>query len=304
MKRSVEMKTIKITALLLAVLLVFALPGCGLLNGNSEPSASPEPSEGPSNEPSAQPSAQVSPEPSPEVSEEPSAQVSVPVSPTAQTMDIAVFYLKDKDDNMYLVREVHTVPKSEGVAMAALNELISGTPLTEGAIKVLPVDTKILGISIKDGLATVDFSEEVLSANVGSSGEALGITSIVNTLTEFSTIQKVQFTVEGSAEDAMGWWGHVGLQDQPFVRDLSAVEEPLIWVTTPKSNQKLTSPFGLRGTAIIFEATVNYRLTDSTGAVLAQGYTMTTAGAPERGDFEVAITFTRPPGAVSSKCLR
>ena len=259
------MKTKKFTALFLAVLVlfVFSFSGCDLFNRDPKPS---------------------------------------PPSPEAQTMEIAVFYLKDKDNNMYLVREVHTVPKSEGIAVVALNELISGTPLTEGAFKVLPADTKILGISIKDGLATVDFSPEVLNANVGAYAEVLGIASIVNTLTEFPTIQKVQFTVEGSAEKAAYWWGHVGLEGQLLVRDLSDVQEPLIWVTTPTTNQKLASSFTLKGTAIAFEAVVNYRLTDATGAVLAEGHTMTTAGAPERGDFAVTITFT--PSSAGSGQLK
>ena len=139
-----------------------------------------------------------------------------PVQEPPETMEVAVYYLKSANNEMYLVREVHEVEKSEAPARAALNELINGTPTTEGAIKVLPTDTKILGIKIDQGLATVDFSSEVLQANVGSSGEALGIASIVNTLTEFPSIQKVQLTVDGDPEKGMDWWGHVGLYEQPF----------------------------------------------------------------------------------------
>ena len=139
-----------------------------------------------------------------------------PVQEPPETMEVAVYYLKSANNEMYLVREVHEVEKSEAPARAALNELINGTPITEGAIKVLPTDTKILGIKIDQGLATVDFSSEVLQANVGSSGEALGIASIVNTLTEFPSIQKVQLTVDGDPEKGMDWWGHVGLYEQPL----------------------------------------------------------------------------------------
>lgn len=146
--------------------------------------------------------------------------------PITQTMDLTVYYLKDSENDIYLVREIHTVEKNPAVAKAALNELISGNPITNGAYRVLPANTKILGISIVQGLATVDFSNEVLMANVGARGEAMGIVSIVNTLTEFPTIQKVQFTVDGKAENGMDWWGHIGLYDQPFKRNLNSVVEP------------------------------------------------------------------------------
>ncbi len=207
-------------------------------------------------------------------------------------MDVAVYYLKTTQTEMYLVREVHQVDKDVEVAKAALNELISGTPVTTGAARVMPADTKILGINIAQGLATVDFSAEVLKANVGSSGEALGIASIVNTLTEFPTIQKVAFTVDGSKEKGMDWWGHVGLYEQPFQRDLSNVLEPAIWVTSPARDQIITSPVKIAGNARVFEATVSYRLRDSSGTVIAQGHTMAAEGAPGRGDYNAELVFT------------
>ena len=214
-----------------------------------------------------------------------------PIPPVAQKMDVAVYYLKSSDTDFYLVREVHQLDKSADVAQAALNELIKGNPVTAGAYRVLPADTKILGIKIDQGLATVDFSAEVLKANVGASGEALGITSIVNTLTELPTIQKVSFTVDGSAEKGLDWWGHVGLYEQPFKRDLSNVSEPVIWVTAPVANQMITSPVKISGTARVFEATVSYRLKDTNGNLIAQGFTTASEGAPGRGDFRAELTF-------------
>ncbi|NBJ14673.1 MAG: spore gernimation protein [Dehalobacter sp. 4CP] len=220
------------------------------------------------------------PEPSPE-----------PEPPAVETMKVAVYYLKDSNNEMYLVREVHEIPKSTGVARAALEELINGIPVTTGAFKVLPANTKILEVNIENGLATIDFSEEVLHANVGASGETLGIASIVNTLTEFPTIKKVQFIVNGKAENGMDWWGHVGLSEQPFARDLSSVYEPAIWVTAPVDGQTITSPLKITGNARVFEAVVSYRLRDAQGNILAEGNTMAAAGAPGRGDFEASLTF-------------
>jgi len=219
-----------------------------------------------------------------------------PPPPVQEKMDVVVYFLKSSPTDFYLVREVHKLDKSSDLALAALNELIKGTPASSGAYRVLPADTKILGVKIDQGLATVDFSPEVLKANVGASGEALGITSIVNTLTELPNIQKVSFTVDGSVDKGIDWWGHVGLYEQPFSRDLSNVWEPSIWVTAPTAGQVIVSPLKITGSARVFEATVSYRLKDANGNILAKGFATASEGAPGRGDFQGELVFA-PPAA-------
>ncbi|PKM77289.1 MAG: spore gernimation protein [Firmicutes bacterium HGW-Firmicutes-15] len=218
-----------------------------------------------------------------------------PLIPVPQTTNVAVYYLKSTDNEFYLVREVHQVEKTPAVAQAAVEELIKGNPVTPGAYRVLSPDTKVLGININQGLATVNFSSEVLRANVGSVGEALGIVSIVNTLTEFPTIQKVSFMVDGQVEKAIDWWGHVGLSEQPFSRNLTVVNEPVIWVTAPVPGQIISSPVEIKGNARVFEATVSFRVRDTNGNILAEGFTTASEGAPGRGDFLGRLDF-KPAG--------
>ncbi len=273
------MKLSRIINLLLIILMLSSIVGCQSQN-QQVPAPSPTGSPVPAPTDSPAPSPTISSVPSPTNS-------SVPL-----TMQVAVYYLKNGNNEMYLVREVHEIEKSTGVARAALNELISGKPLTSDAFKVIPADTKILGVKIENGIATVDFSKEVLKANVGSGGEGLGIDSIVNTLTEFPAVKKVQFTVDGKAENGMDWWGHVGLYEQPFGRNLNSVYEPVIWVTAPLADQSITSPVKIRGNARVFEATVSFRLKDADGKILAQGFATALAGAPDRGDFEAELKFT------------
>jgi len=268
----------KKAAAVLLVLAVFPIAGCGNTFGNGEPTT---PEQGLTVEESTgfgdetQPTAEVS---------------------DTQTMETVVYYIKNKDNKPYLVREIHLVEKSAQTAKAALEELVLGRPLTKEAFNVFPKGTKILGINIKDGLATVDFSQEVLSANTGAAIEALGIASIVNTMTEFPSVQKVKLTVEGSAEKGMDWWGHIGLYKQPFTRDLSRVMEPAIWLTAPKAGQTVGSPMKVAGMAMVFEATVNYRLKNSEGKILAEGFAQAAAGAPEHGEFSFTIDFAAETG--------
>lgn len=231
---------------------------------------------------------------------QPSAQIETgETAPPSQAISVAVYYSKMTSNDAYLVREVHQVPYTKEVVKAALEELINTNPVTAGASRVLPPGTKIRGISIRDGLATVNFSREVLQANVGASGEVLGIQSIVNTMTEFPDIKKVSFMVEGKVdEQAKNWWGHVGLFDQPFTRDISKVYEPVIWVTSPRAGQKIVSPLEIRGTARVFEAAVAARLVDDQGKEIAKGFGMASEGAPGRGEFTLPLNFqATPPGS-------
>ncbi len=216
--------------------------------------------------------------------------------PAAQVAQAAVYFVKITDTDAYLVREVHAVPAAERIEIAALEQLIHGEPVTEGAFRVLPPDTRVLHIAVVDGLATIDFSREVLNANVGAAGEALGIQSIVNTLTELPEIEQVMFLVEGELDErAQDWWGHIGLADvQPFQRDLSMVWEPVIWVNEPQPGIKVSSPLTVQGSARVYEATVNLRLVDQDGEVLVDTFTTATAGGPARGEFEAVLEFPAP----------
>ncbi|HBV97028.1 MAG TPA: spore gernimation protein [Desulfotomaculum sp.] len=217
--------------------------------------------------------------------------------PGREFMDISLYYVKFTDRDSYLVREVHHVPFTNDGPQAAVNELISGSPQTNGAAKVLPAGTKLLNISINtDGQAVVNFSEEVLSANVGASGEILGIQSIVNTLTEFPQIKSVSFQVNGQLDSrTKDWWGHMGLYDQPFKRNLEKVNEPAIWVTHPVENQTAGVPLLVKGSALTPGGSVTARLLDENGSMIAEGTVDGLQKAPDRGEFEIGLTFN-PPG--------
>lgn len=205
-------------------------------------------------------------------------------------ISLNVYFVKFTADDAYLVREERVVPQTKQVAQAAVEILINDEK------SIFPSDTKVLDITIEKGLATVDFSKEVLhNSNVGSTGEALGIQSVVNTLTEFPNIEKVAFQVEGSAEGPVrDWWGHIGLYDQPFTRDLSRVYEPAIWVTHPSESQVVGIPLLIKGSARVYEGTVQIRLSDNSGTVLAESTATASEGPPGRGDFETSLKFNPP----------
>jgi germination protein M len=120
------------------------------------------------------------------------------------------------DQAMYVHPEQRTVLVNDDPLPSVLvNELIKG-PEDPDLRKTLPAETRLLGLIVRDEIAYVDFSQEVYTKHWGgSSGEAMTIASVVNTLTELSEISSVQFLVEGEVQEAI--WGH-GVTSEPFQR--------------------------------------------------------------------------------------
>jgi germination protein M len=112
-----------------------------------------------------------------------------------ETMPVKVYYAST--DALSLVPEIHVIPKTIHPARDAM-ELLLQQPQNRQLLKVLPDGTKLRGLTIKDHVAFVDFNDKLIKNNGGGSAtERLLVGSIVNTLTEFSEIHKVQILVEG-----------------------------------------------------------------------------------------------------------
>ena len=102
-----------------------------------------------------------------------------------------------------------------------MNELIKGPTAQSGLYATIPPGTRLMDIKIEDGLATVDFSEAIKSKHPGgSAGESLTIGSIVNTLTQFPTVQKVQILVEGRVVETLA--GHLDIS-KPLERQAGII---------------------------------------------------------------------------------
>lgn len=141
---------------------------------------------------------------------------------------LTVYYVRSLPTDMGLVPV--NVPAPEGTApeRAALDLLIKGPPAGSGLTGLIPPQTRLLSLTIADGLATVDFSQEIMTGSWGSTGEALCLGSIVNTLTGFIHIDRVWILVEGQAPGSLG--GHVDITE-PLKYNPAALALPLTDVT-------------------------------------------------------------------------
>ncbi|MCL2336847.1 MAG: GerMN domain-containing protein [Firmicutes bacterium] len=125
-----------------------------------------------------------------------------------------VMYFANQDGQ--LTAEQREIPNVVGIARETIQALISG-PQDKSLSPTIPAGTKLLDINISDGLCTVDFSQELISKHSGgSNAEYLTVYSIVDTLTQFSTVKEVQIRVAGKIVDSIA--GHVGVST-PLQRD-------------------------------------------------------------------------------------
>ena len=105
------------------------------------------------------------------------------------------------EQNRYLISSVRKVVPSEGDSLGdyILHQLLDGPGSgEEGLGPTIPKGTRLLGFTVENGLARVNLSEEFVTNQPKTElGERMTIYSLVNSLTELDTIDRVQILVEG-----------------------------------------------------------------------------------------------------------
>lgn len=137
-----------------------------------------------------------------------------------QLTSITLYFSDDQAE--YLIPETRHVEISDSIAKTALEELVKG-PKESGLHATVPPETVVLSVDIEDNLAYANFSKELVDKHWGgSTGELMTITSIVNTLTEFKNIKKVQIMVEGKVVETIA--GHLDVS-RPLTRDETVIKK-------------------------------------------------------------------------------
>lgn len=112
-------------------------------------------------------------------------------------------YLIDK--NGFVVPYTMNLPETKSVAKQALEYLVEGGPISNilpnGFRAVLPPDTQVLGVDIKDGVAIADFSKEFNTYK--KEDEARILQAITWTLTQFDSVKTVKIWVNGHEQKEM-----------------------------------------------------------------------------------------------------
>jgi germination protein M len=165
------------------------------------------------------------------------------------------------------------------VAAAALGELLGGQPLFPGTHRPFPAGAGLRGVSIKAGTATVDLSGSALP---GGTAGRWRLQALVHTLAQFPTVRRVKVERDGRAVAG------------PLTRDPGLPLVPIALAHPAPGLQVKGDRLVVKGEASVFEGTVGLRLRDDQGKVMAQSYATAAQGAPGRGPFSGALSFTPP----------
>lgn len=112
--------------------------------------------------------------------------------------ELTLYFTDESGERLYPEKRevVHNINRS--MERLLLEELISG-PKTEGLYPTISKDTKLLSVSVTDNVCYLNFDTAFLSSP-SDVKDYVTIYSIVNTLTELNTVNKVQITVNGSQD--------------------------------------------------------------------------------------------------------
>lgn len=227
----------------------------------------------------------------------PSGGAPTPASPTptvaptpAPTTSLAVYLFSGEQ----LVPVYRQVPQTVGVARAAMNALLAGpTPVeASGAAKlitIVPAGTRLLGISVANGVATVDLTGEFQSG--GGSMSMFGrLAQVTWTLTQFPTVKGVALRLDGQPVTVFSSEGIV--LDAPLRRADYVSFLPPIFVDRPAWNAPLGNPARVTGLANVFEAQFSVEISTAGGTLLASQNVMASCGTGCWGTFDVSIPYS------------
>jgi hypothetical protein len=190
------------------------------------------------------------------------------------------------------------VATDTAVAGVAMRELLAGPnqeELAAGLHTRIPARTRLLGLSARAGVATVDLSAEFISG-VGPTDDRGRLAQVVYTLTQFPTVDGVRFMVEGEPLIFRSEEGAV--QTQPQTRRSFEDVTPAILIERPAVGDEVSGPLEIVGTANTFEAQFIVRLLGADGHVLSERSIMAASGSGTRGTFNETLRFTAAPGEV------
>jgi germination protein M len=119
-----------------------------------------------------------------------------------------VLYFANEDGTK--LKEVHVSKVYDGtitIEQLIIQQLLEGVAsidgLDEDYYDTIPDGTNLIKTTTKDGICYVDFNSNFLNKRKGLTDET-AIYSVVNSLVELSSVNKVQFTIDGVQVDKYG----------------------------------------------------------------------------------------------------
>lgn len=126
--------------------------------------------------------------------------------PAAQMMNVKLFFVQvDSDGNVNRKNITRSIEKNDSPLTSTIRALLTGpTESEKNCMSLIPEGTRLLGASVRDGIAVLNFSEEFEYNSIGAEGYHAQLMQVVFTATEFATVESVQFLIEGKHKDYIG----------------------------------------------------------------------------------------------------
>ncbi len=101
-------------------------------------------------------------------------------------------------------------PDSGSPLTTAIQQLLKGPgpeELSNNLLSLIPENSRLLGARVEGGIAFLNFNESFRFNTLGIEGYRAQVEQIVYTATEFPTVDKVQFLIEGRRMNFLGGEG-------------------------------------------------------------------------------------------------
>jgi germination protein M len=129
-------------------------------------------------------------------------------TPVPQKMTIHLCFVNiDQDGSVSRKIVTRTVSKNTAPLTYAITALLSGPSSVEKdnkCMSLIPSGSRLLSVSVRDGVAYLNFSEDFEINKIGVEGYLGQLMQVVYTATAFQTVSSVQFLIEGQKKEYLG----------------------------------------------------------------------------------------------------
>lgn len=278
--------------------LLLAVPACG-----SEPEEVALSSEAPA-PPTVSPSPEASATAPPTEAESPTAapaptdlstvhpSEALPEPHPAPGPDVELWFLRDGTRQQFIEPELHRLPHvTPAVARETMELLVSTEPRDPTLDNLVPKGSRVLGVTLKDALLTVDLDFPNDGNGLGVAYEGLLFRAIAHAGMQFPTVRRVRVLEEGRVPPS----GHATDLDGPYTYKEDAVS-PVVVIEPGHGERVAGGKVTIRGTANVYEATVVLRLRNPAGKIVEETFATATCGTGCRGEWDHTFTGVTTPG--------
>ena len=135
-------------------------------------------------------------------------------------ISLVLYFANETMDRLVRTTRPISYKADASLERIVVEQLLRGPEEKEG-YQTLPSSTNLLGVNVRDGICYVNFDERLITDVLGGY-DYIPVYSLVNSLTELPTVNKVQISINGTADAA--FQRDITSLAHPFERNLEHVE--------------------------------------------------------------------------------